>query len=139
MHVPLKPTTNQPLEVQLDPRTIRSQVRIMAEPAIDSAGNVWVTYARGEELLYVAGTPDEGQTWPWVYNLTPHVRLAFQEGRLGDFFETTVGPDGYLYGAWSNTYRQPNDVISHPEFAKQVGGIRLIADDELGLFFPTQG
>lgn len=225
----------------------------MAEPAIDSAGNVWVTYAQGEEHLFVAGTPDEGKTWPWVYDLTPHVRLAFKEGRLGtdfvcpdagcagepvlkdasatngtyvwpwvsagskgrlavswigsfeeqdsadyggnwyifstyligadtatpqilplrvtpdpihdgpicqagtacqassmagvdsgdrrlgDFFETTVGPDGYLYGAWSNTYQQPDDVISHPQFAKQVGGLRLISDEELGSFFPTQG
>jgi hypothetical protein len=227
----------------------------MAEPAVDSAGNVWITYTQGEERLFVAGTPDEGLTWPWVYEVTPHVRLAFAEGRLGgdfvcveggggclsevsesggratngtyvwpwisagsrgrvavswigafdevdstqyggnwyifttyllgadtatpqiiplrvtpdpihegpicqsgtfcqvssmqgvdsgdrrlgDFFETTVGPDGYLYGAWSNTYQQPDDVISHPQFAKQVGGLRLIADDELGVFFPTQG
>lgn len=228
--------------------------RIMSEPAIDSAGNIWVTYTRGEEALYAAGTPDEGLTWPWVYDLTPHVKLAFQEGRLGgdfvcveggactaepeepgthatngtyvwpwisagsngrvavtwigaferadsdeyggnwyifstyligaetgkpqiipvrvtpdpihegpicqggtgcqvqsmqgidsgdrrlgDFFETTVGPDGYLYGAWSNTYKQPDDVISHPEFSRQVGGVRLISDNELGVFFPTQG
>lgn len=230
--------------------------RIMSEPAIDSAGNIWVTYASGEERLFVAGTPDEGRTWPWVYELTPHVRLAFAEGRLGgdftcvesadgtctgepqlpgagatngtyvwpwvsagsagrvavtwigsfqeepsngyggnwyifstyligadtatpqvipvrltpdpihdgpicqsgttcqvssmagadsgdrrlgDFFETTVGPDGFLYGSWSNTYKQPQDVISHPEFVKQTGGVRLIADDLLGSFFPTQG
>lgn len=229
--------------------------RIMSEPAIDSGGNIWVVYTKGEEALYVAGTPDEGRTWPWVYDLTPHVKLAFADGRLGadrvcaeggsggcmdeatpgghatngtfvwpwvsagsrgrlavtwigsferqpsdeyggnwyifstyligadtaapqivpvrvtpepihegpicqagtacqvssmqgidsgdrrlgDFFETTVGPDGYLYGAWSNTFKQPDDVISHPEFAKQVGGVRLVSDDELGKFTPTQG
>jgi hypothetical protein len=226
----------------------------MAEPAIDSGGNVWVTYTMGEERLFVAGSPDEGKTWPWLYELTPHVRLAFEDGRLGgdfvcveggacsadpkapgphatngtyvwpwvsagskgrlavswigsfdetpsdeyggnwyifsaflidadttspqivpvritpdpihegpicqggtgcqvqsmqgidsgdrrlgDFFETTVGTDGYLYGSWSNTYQQPDDVISHPQFARQVGGIRLISDDELGKFTPTQG
>jgi photosystem II stability/assembly factor-like uncharacterized protein len=236
------------------PNAVSGGSRGMSEPAVDSAGNVWITYTRGEERLFVAGTPDEGLTWPWMYEVTPHVRLAFAEGRLGndfvcvegstgcdggtqtaakasngtyvwpwisagsagrvavtwigafeetdssayggnwyifttyligadtatpqitplrvtpdpmhdgpicqsgtacqassmagvdsgdrrlgDFFETTVGPDGYLYGSWSNTFQQPNDVISHPQFAKQVGGLRLIADDELGSFFPTQG
>lgn len=217
------------------------------EPAIDSAGNIWVAWAVGERNLYAAGTPDEGKTWPWVFDLTPHVRLYAQsrnvenaaigealvpvtngtyvwpwisagsdgrfavtwigaydeadsttyEGdwyifsayvldatsaaptivvsqltpgpmhhgpicqsgticqvesvaaivteddsgdrRLGDFFETTIGPDGYLYGSWANTYLRPSDVISHPQFVRQTGGVRLIADDELGIFTPTQG
>lgn len=222
--------------------------RIMAEPALDSAGNVWVTYTRNETDLFAAGSPDEGQTWPWVIDLTPHFRLystldagdqsglaaysnapdessatngtyvwpwisagsagrfavtwfgsyieedsstqsgpwyvfsatvvdatsasptvvvsrltpdpmhagpicqsgttcqvdsmqgdPYGDRRLGDFFETTVGPDGYLYGAWSNTVAMPNDVISHPQFVRQTGGLRLIADDELGAFTPTQG
>lgn len=236
------------------PGAISGGARGMSEPGIDSAGNIWVTYTSGEERLFVAGTPDEGLTWPWVHEVTPHVKLAFAEGRLGgdfvcveggacnadpeepgvhatngtyvwpwisagsggriavtwigafeevnsdeyggnwyifstyligadsltpqvipvrvtpdpihegpicqsgtgcqvqsmqgidsgdrrlgDFFETTVGPDGYLYGSWSNTYKQPDDVISHPEFARQVGGIRLVSDDELGVFVPTQG
>jgi hypothetical protein len=207
----------------------------MAEPAIDSAGNIWITYAEGERRLWAAGTPDEGQTWPWIIDITPHFRLfserangtemgsngtyvwpwisAGSDGRfavswiglyteedsedsfagwyiftayviggntpqptvavsqwtpdpihvgpicqggtgcqvtsmqgddsgdrrLGDFFETTVGPDGYLYGTWSNTNKRSQDVISHPEFSRQTGGIRLIADEELGSFFPTQG
>lgn len=222
--------------------------RVMAEPALDSAGNVWVTYTENETDLWVAGSPDEGLTWPWVIDLTPHFRLysthdagdeaglqgyrnppdasaatdgtyvwpwisAGSEGRfavtwfgsyleersntqsgpwyvfsasvidattdhptvvvsrltpspmhagpicqagttcqvdsmqgdpqgdrrLGDFFETTIGADGYLYGAWSNTVEMPNDVISHPQFVRQTGGLRLIADGELGLFVPTQG
>jgi len=50
--------------------------RNMNEPALDSAGNVWVTWTDGERSLHVAGTPDEGKTWPWVYDLTPHFRLA---------------------------------------------------------------
>ena len=50
-----------------------------------------------------------------------------------------MGPDGYLYGAWSNTVALPNDVISHPQFVRQTGGLRLIADGELGSFVPTQG
>lgn len=243
-------------EVRSVPNATVGGQRIMAEPGIDSAGNVWVTYTDGERRLFVAGTPDEGLSWPWVYDLTPHVRLAAVEGRLGgdfvcvegmngqcegagnmpgpnadngtyvwpwvsagsagrlavtwigafqdadsgdyggnwyifsayligadtdapqvipvrvtpapihegpicqsgttcqvssmagadsgdrrlgDFFETTIGPDGYLYGTWSNTYKAPNDVISHPEFAQQTGGIRLIADELLGSFVPTQG
>lgn len=243
-------------EVRSVPDAPEDGQRVMAEPAIDSAGNVWVTYTEGERRLFVAGTPDEGLSWPWVYEVTPHFRLAAAQGRLGgdfvcvetlesacgaeqddlgmtakngtyiwpwisagsrgrlavtwigafeevdsgeyggnwyvftayllgadtstpqvvpmrltpepmhegpicqsgttcqvssmqgedsgdrrlgDFFETTIGADGYLYGTWSNTYRQPDDVISHPEFVKQVGGLRLIADDELGTFVPTQG
>lgn len=222
--------------------------RVMAEPALDSAGNVWVVYTEDETDLFAAGSPDEGMTWPWVVDLTPHFRLfsthdagdangragyrnrpdptaatdgtyvwpwisAGSEGRfavtwfgsyleepsdeqsgpwhvfsatvvdattprptvvvsrltpdpmhagpicqagttcqvdsmqgdpngdrrLGDFFETTVGPDGYLYGAWSNTLAMPNDVISHPQFVRQTGGLRLVSDEELGSFVPTQG
>ena len=210
--------------------------RSMAEPAIDSAGNVWVTWAEGETTLWAAGSPDEGLSWPWLFNLTAHVTFAAavdeespkfdgtgtyvwpwisagsdgrfavtwfgsyltedsstqsgpwyvfsatvvdatsavpsvavsrltpapihdgpicQSGttcqatsvlgepsgdrRLGDFFETTIGPDGYLYGVWSNTHESPNDVVSHVQFVRQTGGLRLIADDELGSFTPTQG
>jgi hypothetical protein len=223
--------------------------RSMAEPGIDSAGNLWVTWTEGERTLWAAGSPDEGLTWPWVIDLTAHFRLysthdagdgregvvgyhdspdptaatngtyvwpwisagsdgrfavtwfgsyleedsdvqsgpwhAFSalvvggntpsptvvvdrltltpmhEGpicqagttcqvdsmqgdpngdrRLGDFFETTIGPDGYLYATWSNTADHPADVISHVQFVRQTGGLRLIADDELGSFVPTQG
>lgn len=223
--------------------------RSMAEPAIDGAGNVWVTWAEDEKTLWAAGTPDDGLTWPWVIELTPHFRLtstvrdvetagpvcraascstdnpltngtyvwpwisAGSEGRfavtwfgsyeeepsnsqngpwyvfsalvvgadtpapsvvvsrltpapihdgpicqagttcqvdsvqgdpngdrrLGDFFETTVGLDGMLYGVWSNTHERPNDVISHVQFVRQTGGLSLIADEDLGTLMPTQG
>ncbi|MEA3136034.1 MAG: hypothetical protein QOC71_315 [Thermoplasmata archaeon] len=222
--------------------------RVMSEPGLDSAGNIWVTYTENETNLFAAGTPDEGVTWPWTIEITPHFRLysthdagdsnglngyhnkadptaatngtyvwpwisagsagriavtwfgsyleersGVQSGpwyvfsasvvdantahptvvvsrltpnpmhagpicqggtgcqvtsvqgdpngdrRLGDFFETTVGPDGYLYGAWSNTVEKPTDVISHPQFVRQTGGLRLISDAELGSFVPTQG
>ncbi|MCA1835704.1 MAG: hypothetical protein LC721_04970, partial [Actinobacteria bacterium] len=60
--------------------------------------------------------------------------------RLGDFFETTVEPGtGFLMGAWSNTYAQRNDVISHPQFVRQTGGIRLLTDADLHSYRPTQG
>ncbi len=213
------------------------------EPALDSAGNVWISYADGERTLHLAGSPDEGKTWPWMLDLTPHFRFfsgnlvaltnsttvsnavatngtyvwpwvsagsdgrvavswigsfgdkpstqysgpwyvftAFVLGantgtptvvlsqltpkpmhvgpicqsgttcqvssvqsdpsgdrRLGDFFETTIGTDGYLRGTWANTDERPADVISHPQFVRQTGGVRLIADDMLGKFTPTQG
>jgi hypothetical protein len=228
--------------------------RTMAEPALDAGGNVWVTWNDGEKRLFAAGTPDEGATWPWVIDLTPHFRLHSQDAprcvaslngpprcdepgshpthpptsgtyvwpwisagsagrfavtwigaytespsdqqngpwyvftayvldattpspsvtltrltpdpihvspicqagttcqassvqgepsgdrRLGDFFETTVEPGtGYLLGAWSNTNAQANDVISHPQFVRQVGGVRLLTDADLHTFRPTQG
>ena len=213
--------------------------RSMSEPAIDGAGNVWATWSENEKSLWAAGSPDEGKTWPWVLDLTPHVRLfaghgapdgtkaagtvngtfvwpwisagsagrfavtwfySYADGasnkqngpwytvsaevvnatqaapivvvsqltpkpmhqgpicqagttcqvssvqgapsgdrRLGDFFETTIGNDGYLYGVWSNTEEKPGDVISHPQFVRQTGGLRLIADADLGKVHPTQG
>jgi len=228
--------------------------RMMTEPALDAAGNIWTTWSDGEKHLYAAGTPDEGKTWPWVIDLTPHFRLASidaprcepavsgplkcdapdshpthqgtngtyvwpwvsagsagrfavtwigaypvspsdeQNGpwyiftayvinatqaapsvtitrltpdpihaspicqagtscqvssvqgapsgdrRLGDFFETTIEPNtGYLMGAWSNTYAQRGDVISHPQFVRQVGGIRLLTEADLHVYAPTQG
>lgn len=223
--------------------------RSMAEPAIDGAGNVWVTWSEDERSLWAAGSPDEGKTWPWVIDLTPHFRLtstvrdvekagpicrakacaqdnpatngtyvwpwisAGSEGRfavswfgsydeapsnqqngpwytfsalvvggdtpapsvvvsrltpapmhdgpicqsgttcqvssvqgdpngdrrLGDFFETTAGANGHLYGVWSNTHEKPNDVISHVQFVRQTGGLALVADADLGHVQPTQG
>ena len=222
--------------------------RAMSEPAVDGAGNVWVTWGEDEKSLWAAGTPDEGKSWPWIIDLTPHVRLfasehapagtatgastlaaasatpvngtyvwpwisagstgrfavtwfySYADGpsdsqsgpwyvlsaevvgadsnapsvvvsqltpkpmhegpicqagtscqvssvqgdpqgdrRLGDFFETTIGDDGYLYGVWSNTVEKPGDVISHPQFVRQTGGLRLIADEDLGKVHPTQG
>lgn len=210
--------------------------RAMSEPAIDAAGNVWVTWSEDEQTLWAAGSPDEGQTWPWILDLTPHFRLAsasdpdgpgtatngtyvwpwisagsdgrfavtwfgsfieepsdVQSGpwyvfsafvvgattespsvavvrltpdpmhdgpicqagtscqvasmqgdpegdrRLGDFFETTLGADGLLYGVWSNTHDRPSDVISHVQFVRQSGGLSLLSDEDLGTFTPTQG
>ncbi|HUR64249.1 MAG TPA: sialidase family protein [Candidatus Thermoplasmatota archaeon] len=241
-----------------EPRTVpgahANGTRTFAEPAIDAGGNVWTTWNDGEKRLYAAGTPDEGKTWPWVLDLTPHFRLATvdaprcvatlggtpkcdapdsrpvhaatngtyvwpwvsagsagrfavswigayaespseqQNGpwyvftayvldatsarpsvtiarltpdpihinpicqggtlcqassvqgepsgdrRLGDFFETTIEPGtGFLMGAWSNTNARADDVISHPQFVRQVGGVRLLTDADLRAYAPTQG
>lgn len=217
----------------------------MAEPAIDAAGNTWVTWvAGGERRLFVAGSPDEGINWPWVYEVTPHFRqfsvdrahdslleeaddgLAGTNGtyiwpwisagsdgrlavtwigqygttpspesygpyyiftayfvdattsapqvhvdtltpapihlnpicqsgttcqvtsvlgdpsgdrRLGDFFETTIDAEGFLHGAWSNTAEASDDVISHPQYVRQLGGVRLLAEADIGVYVPTQG
>jgi hypothetical protein len=60
--------------------------------------------------------------------------------RLGDFFETTIEPGtGFLMGAWSNTNARADDVISHPQFVRQVGGVRLLTDADLRAYAPTQG
>lgn len=201
----------------------------MTEPAVDSAGNVWTAWETNESQLYLAGSPDKGESWPWVHELsgqiqhalngtsehtlvwpwvsagsegrvavsvyatpTPppsdagpldrawsvvtvavmdadtdqapaahgyvlaegnHVGPICQSGtacqvnslqgspnsdrRLGDFFETTIGPDGHLYAAYSDTADQSGDVVSHPGFVKQTGGPNFIAD---GVdYVPTQG
>ncbi len=56
--------------------------------------------------------------------------------RLGDFFETTIGADGYLWLTYSNTLDRPDDVISHAAFTKQTAGPRLLLEGDA---FPTQG
>ncbi|MGH7318034.1 MAG: hypothetical protein ACRELA_00170, partial [Candidatus Rokuibacteriota bacterium] len=48
----------------------------MAEPAVDSAGNVWIAWQEGWNRLWVAGSSNKGETWPWVYDLTPQVQAA---------------------------------------------------------------
>ncbi len=55
--------------------------RIMAEPAIDAAGNVWITMTQGESGLFAAGSPDEGLTWPWIIDLTPHFENFLASGQ----------------------------------------------------------
>lgn len=59
--------------------------------------------------------------------------------RLGDFFETTIDANGYLHGTWSNTAAEPEDVVSHVEYAKQIGGTPLLKPEDVGVFMPTQG
>lgn len=223
----------------------RSQ-RTMAEPVVDAAGNTWIVWTQGERNLWMAGTPDEGQSWPWVIELTPHFNLyshdsgidvadfgsastypngtdgsyvwpwisAGSEGRvavtwiggfsetpsstyndpwflftayvlnatsdapsvvvapmtpepihygpicqsgttcqvssvagqdsgdrrLGDFFETTIDAEGYLHASVSDTFTQRDDVVSHPTYIRQIGGVRLLSDDDIAAgFMPTQG
>ena len=226
----------------------RGGQRIMAEPGLDADGNVWVVWTVGERRLFIGGTPDEGATWPWVHELTPHFnfystqtdldhsefggqttygpetprngsyiwpwisagsggRVAVtwiggfsdtasnayadpwflftayvleadsanprvhvteltpspihfgpicQSGttcqvvsmtgddsgdrRLGDFFETTVGHDGMLHATVSDTFTAREDVVSHPLYVKQTGGIPLItAEDIEAGWTATQG
>ncbi|HUR62266.1 MAG TPA: sialidase family protein [Candidatus Thermoplasmatota archaeon] len=241
-------------EAEVVPGAHTNGSRMMTEPALDAAGNIWTTWADGERHLYAAGTPDEGKTWPWRFDLTPHFRAASRDAprceptisgplkcdeegshptheatngtyvwpwisagsegrfavswigaypvspsdeqngpwyiftayvidattpapsvtivrltpdpihvnpicqngtscqvssmtgapagdrRLGDFFETTVEPGtGFLMGAWSNTYAASADTISHPQFVRQTGGIRLLTDADMHAYRPTQG
>ena len=111
----------------------RGGQRIMAEPAIDAAGNVWVTWTQGEGRLYAGGTPDEGATWPWVIDLTPHFALysqttgidasefggptTYDQGRNGSYIWPWIsaGSQGRIAVTWiggfsetpSNTYADP--------------------------------
>lgn len=243
-------------DVREVPNSTTSGSRMMTEPAIDGGGVVWMTWTDDERTLWLAGTPDQGVTWPYRLELTPHFRLfsdletgrpadyagaapsdppdadgtypptngtyvwpwisagsagrlavtwigsypeqpsgtslanwyiftayvlnattpnptvivsrmtpepihagqICQSGtvcqvnsvgggvrgddsgdrRLGDFFETTIEPStGYLLGAWSNTYAAPSDVISHPQFVRQTGGISLLEAGDT--WVPTQG
>jgi len=48
----------------------------MTEPAVDGDGNVWMAVQENESRLYVAGSPDKGQTWPWIHDVTPEVQQA---------------------------------------------------------------
>ena len=66
--------------------------RMLNEPALDAAGNVWVTWADGERALHVAGTPDEGKTWPWEYDLTPHFHQFSATPRVTYNFTAGQGP-----------------------------------------------
>lgn len=217
----------------------RGGQRIMAEPALDAEGNVWVVWTEGERRLFVGGTPDEGMTWPWIHELTPHFnfyttqteldhsafggittygpetprngsyvwpwisagsggrvavswiggfsetpsntyadpwflftayvigadseaprihvteltpspihfgpicqsgttcQVASLQGddsgdrRLGDFFETTIGHDGMLHATVSDTFTAREDVISHPLYVRQTGGIPLITAEDI--------
>ncbi len=57
------------------PKDAKDSGLALNEPGLDSAGNIWLTWSAGEEQLFLAGSPDEGATWPWVIDLTPHFRL----------------------------------------------------------------
>lgn len=76
----------------------------MAEPAIDAAGNTWVTWANDESRLYVAGSPDEGVTWPWAYEVTPHFRAWALDNPHG--IDVEDADDGFGSGA-NGTYVWP--------------------------------
>jgi hypothetical protein len=48
----------------------------IAEPGLDSSGNVWVAWEVNETSLFIAGTPDKGLSWPWIRNITGSVKAA---------------------------------------------------------------
>ncbi len=85
----------------------RGGQRIMAEPAIDSDGNVWVTWTVGERQAFVGGTPDEGKTWPWIIEITPHFKLYSQGTSINtsDFqpagtYDRSIGVNGSYIWPW---------------------------------------
>ncbi|MHB8634262.1 MAG: sialidase family protein [Thermoplasmatota archaeon] len=64
------------------PRTVPgsdgNRSRTLSEPGLDAAGNAWTAWDDGEHRLWAAGSPDEGKTWPWVFDLTPTFRAYSQ-------------------------------------------------------------
>lgn len=58
--------------------------------------------------------------------------------RMGDFFETTISPDGYVHVVYSNTAANPDHGVSHVAFHKQTAGPPLVVGD-VPDGFPTQG
>lgn len=72
--------------------------------------------------------------------LDPVMGTDSGDRRMGDFFESTVLRDGRLVMAFADTQARPDDVVSHPRFAIQTAGPRLLGD---GLTWPqgwpTQG
>lgn len=58
--------------------------------------------------------------------------------RLGDFFESTIDPEGFVHIVWSDTQAKPTDTISHVGYARLTGGPRLSEGPPVP-GFPTQG
>jgi hypothetical protein len=54
----------------------------LQEPTVDGAGNVWIAWVESSQRLFLAGSPDRGQSWPWVHELTPSVRTALGSATL---------------------------------------------------------
>lgn len=54
----------------------------MTEPAIDSTGNVWMAWQEDEHALFLAGSPDNGETWPWVYELTDQIATTLDSDEV---------------------------------------------------------
>lgn len=71
--------------------------------------------------------------------LDPLMGTDTGDRRMGDFFETTIDPDGTLVYVFANTNAVPDDVISHPAFIKQTGGPDLLGDAAWPEGWPTQG
>ncbi|PSG97817.1 hypothetical protein BRD56_03510 [Thermoplasmatales archaeon SW_10_69_26] len=51
----------------------------MTEPAVDGAGNVWMAIQENETEMSIAGSPDQGETWPWIHDVTDEVRHALND------------------------------------------------------------
>lgn len=72
--------------------------------------------------------------------LDPAMGTDSGDRRMGDFFECTVLRDGRLVMAFADTQSKPADIVSHPRFARQESGPRMLADGEAWpQGWPTQG
>ncbi len=63
---------------------------------------------------------------------------ASGDRRLGDFFETTIGPEGTLHVSYTNTAENPDHAVGHVAYHKLIDGPPLVVG-EVPAGFPTQG
>ncbi len=71
--------------------------------------------------------------------LDPVMGTDAGDRRMGDFFETTVTRDGRLVMAFADTQTRPDDVVSHPRFARQTAGPLLWDGSPWPEGWPLQG
>lgn len=81
---------------------VESTSRVMTEPAIDAAGNVYTAWTQ-EDGVYVAGTSDLGETWTTPIRVTAGIPtsthiwpwiVAGDEGRIAVVWYATVAEGG---------------------------------------------
>lgn len=99
------------------PNATSGGARMMTEPALDAAGNVWTTWAQGENRLWVAGTPDEGLNWTWTYDLTPVFRAFAAEQGFADTNGTYIWPwisagsEGRMAVSWIGSFDETDSEV----------------------------
>jgi hypothetical protein len=131
----------------------RVAVTWLAAPGASGASDVtaeWHAYT-----VIVTNATGNGTTEVWPVKLTSEplhigaicvgttcqVKTPDQDEndrRMGDFFETTISPDGVLHVVYSNTQAYADHGVSHVAFHKQVSGPSLVVG-EVPAGFPTQG
>jgi hypothetical protein len=129
----------------------RFAVTFLGAPGATAQSDVnaqWHAYS-----VLIVNATGETEVWPAKLTSTPLHKGAVCVGtfcqtgtatnprndrRLGDFFETTISPDGFLHVVYSNTQAHPSHAVSHVAFHKQISGPKLV-EGTVPKGFPTQG